>query len=102
MSLTQEPLNPARRAQLIAARIAHWRRTRRLTTILLLVWFVATFCTIFFARELAVLSVFGWPLSFYLAAQGVALFFLAIIGFYALAMRRIDRDFAQQMAREPA
>ncbi len=102
MTPLQQQLDPDLRAQLIAARIAHWRRTRRLTALLLLVWLVATFCTIFFARELSALTLLGWPLSFYLAAQGVALLFLAIIGFYALAMRRIDRAFSLQMAGEPA
>ena len=97
-----ETLNSSQRAQLIAARAEHWRQTRRVTASLLLVWFGATFCTIFFARELSTLTLFGWPLSFYLAAQGVALANLAIIGIYALAMRRIDRRFARQLAGEQA
>ena len=86
------------RAQLIAQRNAHWRRARRLTALLLLIWFGATFCTVFFARDLAALTVFGWPLSFYLAAQGVSLVYLAVIGAYALAMDRIDRRFALLLA----
>lgn len=86
-----------RRQQLIAARRAHWQRARRLTAILLLAWFGTTFCTVFFARELATLSLFGWPLSFYLAAQGAALAFLSIVGVYALAMARLDRRFAQAL-----
>jgi putative solute:sodium symporter small subunit len=96
------PLTPAQRAQLVRARDVHWRRARRLTAILLLVWFGATFCTIFFARELSAVTMFGWPLSFYLAAQGVALLYLAIIGAYALAMERIDRRFARQLGEGPA
>ena len=92
-----DTLDAAGRACLFAARSEHWRRTRRITGVLLLLWFGATFCTIFFARELSTLTVFGWPLSFYLAAQGVALVYLAIIGVYALAMARIDRRFAHQL-----
>ncbi|WP_426107179.1 DUF4212 domain-containing protein [Massilia sp. TSP1-1-2] len=91
-------LDRARRAQLIAARDAHWRRARRVTMLLLLTWFGATFCTVFFARELSALTMFGWPLSFYLAAQGVALVYLAIIGVYAIAMDRLDRRFARRLA----
>jgi putative solute:sodium symporter small subunit len=95
-------LDPAQRAHLVRARAVHWRRTRRLTAILLLLWFGATFCTIFFARELSAVTMFGWPLSFYLAAQGVALLYLAIIGAYALLMARIDRRFARQLGEGPA
>ncbi|HWW72908.1 MAG TPA: DUF4212 domain-containing protein [Duganella sp.] len=69
----------------------HWRKTRRMTGWLLLLWLLTGFCVAFFARELTGLSVFGWPLSFYLAAQGASLVYLAILGFYAWRMRRLDR-----------
>ena len=82
--------------QLLAARAAHWRRTRRVTAALLLLWLGTTFGTVFFARTLASLSVGGWPLSFYLAAQGASLVYLAILGIYALAMNRIDRRFREE------
>jgi len=71
-------------------RAIYWRRTRRLTQLLLAIWFGVTFAVIFFARELAGLTLFGWSLSFYLAAQGAILVYLAIIGVYALSMRRLD------------
>jgi len=89
----------ARRA-LLAARALHWRRTRRLTAALLLLWLATTFGTVFFARALSGWSLFGWPLSFYLAAQGAALVYLAILLVYALAMNRIDRRFARQLAEQ--
>ena len=84
-----------------ARRAQHWRQTRRLTALLLLVWIVTGFCTAFYARELATLSLFGWPLSFYLAAQGSALVYLAIIGCYAWRMRRLDQAW-QRAAAAPA
>lgn len=82
-----------RQLVLLAARARHWQRCSRLSTALLLAWLITTFCSAFFARELAGLTVFGWPLSFYLAAQGAALIYLAILAAYALAMRRYDREF---------
>src|SRR5438067_13622778 len=87
-----------RRARVHAARAAHWARTRRLTTLLLALWLATSFCTVFFARDLADFSVFGWPLSFYLAAQGASLLYLAIIGAYAWRMRALDRAFVRQLA----
>lgn len=70
----------------------YWRRTRRLSFMLLAVWFGISFITVFFARELAQIRLFGWSVSFYLAAQGALLAYLAIIGIYALRMRRLDEE----------
>lgn len=75
-----------------AAREAHWERTRKMTLLLLALWLATGFGTVFFARELAQFEIFGWPLSFYMAAQGASLVSLAIIGFYAWRMRRLDRE----------
>jgi putative solute:sodium symporter small subunit len=86
-----------RQLSLLAARSLHWQRTRRLTAVLLALWLVTTFCTVFFARELATLSVFGWPLSFYLAAQGASLIYLAILGAYAFGMGRFDQRFRRRL-----
>lgn len=89
------PIDPpdehaARRRQ-AQAQAAHWRATRAMTLLLLAVWLGTGFGTVFFARELARFSLFGWPLSFYMAAQGASLVSLAIIGLYAWRMRRLDR-----------
>jgi putative solute:sodium symporter small subunit len=78
-----------------AARARHWRSARRLILVLLGLWLATGFGTVFFARDLAHMSVFGWPLSFYLAAQGASLIYLAIIGAYAWRMRVLDREFAR-------
>ena len=86
-----------RQRRLVAARQLHWRRTRRLTVVLMALWLATGFCTVFFARELARITVFGWPLSFYMAAQGASLVCLAIIGAYAWRMRRFDRMYAQAL-----
>ena len=90
-----------KRARIVAARAAHWARARRLIALLLALWLATSFCTVFFARDLAHLSVFGWPLSFYLAAQGASLIYLAIIGAYAWRMRILDRDFDRMLQEHP-
>jgi putative solute:sodium symporter small subunit len=89
------------RHKIIAARAAHWARARRLVALLLALWLATSFCTVFFARDLAHLSVFGWPLSFYLAAQGASLTYLVIIGAYAWRMHILDRDFARMLQERP-
>jgi len=88
------------RERIVAARQRHWERARRLVAWLLALWLATSFGTVFFARDLAHLSVFGWPLSFYLAAQGASLTYLAIIGAYAWRMRALDRDFARQLGEQ--
>ena len=75
-------------------RAEHWQRTRRLTLMLLAGWFTLTFGIVFFARELDGFRVFGWPLSFYLAAQGATLLYLEIIGCYAWRMQVLDQRFS--------
>ncbi len=79
--------------KILHKRALYWRRTRRLTAVLLLAWIATGFLAVFFARELAGLTLFGWPLSFYLAAQGASLVYLAIIGIHAWRMRRLDRRY---------
>ena len=65
----------------------YWYRVRALTLALLLLWFVVTFGVIFFARELAGLTLFGWPVPFYMAAQGTTLIYLLILSWHS--MRKI-------------
>jgi len=76
----------------------YWHKTRRLTLMLLAVWFVVSFGTIFFARELDHLHLFGWPLSFYMAAQGVMLVYLVLVAIYTISMNRIERQWQAETA----
>lgn len=70
-----------------------WPRTRRLTVGLLVAWALVAFVPVYFARELS-FEVLGWPLGFWLAAQGALLAFLAIVVGYAWAVSRIEGDAA--------
>jgi putative solute:sodium symporter small subunit len=83
-------------ARLHALRAEHWRQTRNITIALLLLWATTVFGAVFFARELSGMTLFGWPLSFYLAAQGALLVFLAIIGGYAWRMRVLDLRYRER------
>ena len=48
----------------------YWRKNLVITAILLFVWFVVTFVEAWFARELNQYSFLGFPLGFYMSAQG--------------------------------
>lgn len=69
----------------------YWRKNLRVTAFLLAIWFVVTFVVAYFARELS-FSVFGWPFSFWVGAQGALVVYLLIIGFYAWYMNRLDLE----------
>jgi len=77
-----------------------WQRVKALTLFLLMIWLFVSFGFAFYARELAGLSVFGWPLPFYMAAQGTTLVYLALIGAYVLVMRKLDVLAAAEAANE--
>lgn len=77
-----------------------WQRVKALTLFLLLIWLFVSFGFAFYARELAGLSVFGWPLPFYMAAQGTTLVYLALIGAYVLVMKKLDVLAAAEAANE--
>lgn len=72
---------------------AYWRANLRLTALLLLVWFVVTFVASYFARELNQYEFLGFPLGFYMGAQGALIVYLLIIGIYAYRLNRLDRRF---------
>lgn len=71
----------------------YWRRTRRLTAWLLLIWMILTFVVIWFARELNEFQFFGFPFGFYFAAQGILLCYLGIIVFYSQRMSVLDAEY---------
>ena len=70
----------------------YWLKTRRLTFVLLLVWVFITFGFSWFAGELNPFSFFGFPLGFYMAAQGSLIIYLALIWFYNRRMRKLDTE----------
>ena len=71
----------------------YWRRNIKMTAILLAIWFVVTYIVGWYARELNAITVFGFPLGFYMAAQGGLVLFLMIIWWYNRQMKKIDVEF---------
>ena len=69
----------------------HWRANLRLIAVLFAVWLAASFGCAYFAPELSTVSVGGWPLGFYMCAQGSLIVFIALVALYARQMKRLDR-----------
>ena len=78
----------------------YWRRNLRITTVLMLIWFVVTFVVAYFARELSTFIFFGWPFSFWVAAQGALIVYCVLIWYYARTMNRLDREYGVDEAEE--
>ena len=72
----------------------YWRKNLVITGILLLVWFIVTFVEAWFARELnSSMTFLGFPLGFYMSAQGSLAIYVVLIGVYALLMRKLDLEY---------
>ena len=68
-----------------------WRASQRVTAALLAVWCAVTFGVAYFARQLSG-AVLGWPFSFWVAAQGASIVYLALVCLYAQWANRWDAE----------
>ncbi|MGI9334033.1 MAG: DUF4212 domain-containing protein [Gammaproteobacteria bacterium] len=75
-----------------AQREAHWQRTKRLMITTLVIWFVFSFVVHWFANALNGATFLGFPLGFYMAAQGSLIVFVVLIFWFTFAQQKIDRD----------
>ena len=71
----------------------YWRKNLVITAILLFIWFVVTFVEAWYARELNQFSFLGFPLGFYMSAQGSLIIYVVLIGVYAWYMNRLDVEY---------
>ena len=71
----------------------YWHKNLVYTAALLAVWFVVTFIEAWYARELNSITLFGFPFGFYMSAQGSLAIYVAIIGIYAILMRKLDLEY---------
>jgi putative solute:sodium symporter small subunit len=75
-------------------RDAYWRYNCRLTFWLILVWFVVTYIISgIMAGWLNQYSFLGFPLGYYMAAQGSLAIFVIEIAIYAKLMNAKDEEF---------
>jgi putative solute:sodium symporter small subunit len=71
--------------------LEYWNKNLVITAILLFIWFVVTFVEGWYARELNGISFFGFPLGFYMSAQGSLIVYCVIIYVYARYMNALDK-----------
>ncbi len=72
---------------------AHWSKTKSLTITVLVIWFIFSFVVHWFADSLNSISFLGFPLGFYMAAQGSLVVFVVLIFWLARRQDAIDNEF---------
>jgi putative solute:sodium symporter small subunit len=91
-----ESVFSGRNMQLTEKHRQYWLKNLRLTGILLAAWFVTTFVIGWFARDLQSITILGFPLPFFMGAQGSVLVFVVLVGYYAWRMDKLDREYGVQ------
>jgi len=73
---------------------SYWKYNIRLTTILLVIWFVVTFLFgALWAGTLNEIVILGFPLGYWVAAQGALIVFVIEIWVYAKLMNKLDLEY---------
>ena len=72
----------------------YWRTNLWLTGSLLTSWFLLTFVAGYYAAELNQIVILGFPLGFYLFAQGNPVIYLLITAIHVFVMERLERRYS--------
>ena len=73
----------------------HWRKTRGLTVLILLIWAALGLGVHFFADWLNEFTILGFPLGYYMGAQGSLIAFVVLIFVHNWAQDEIDDTHGQ-------
>ncbi len=71
----------------------YWRENRNLMLIVLFIWALVSYGAALISGWLNKIVIFGFPLSYYMGAQGSLIVFLLLIIFYAKKMDQIDKKY---------
>lgn len=74
-------------------RVEHWRRTRNLMIMHLIIWFIFAYVVHWFATSLNAINFLGWPLGYYFAAQGSLIVFVVQLFAFSWQQHAIDVEF---------
>jgi putative solute:sodium symporter small subunit len=71
----------------------YWGRTSKLMWNIMFWWFIFSFGVHLFAVQLNNIVILGFPLGFYMAAQGSLIAFVVLCFWNASAQNKIDEEF---------
>ncbi|RST82469.1 DUF4212 domain-containing protein [Aquibium carbonis] len=72
---------------------AHWGKTRNLMIVTLTIWAIFSFFIHMFVTALNNVVILGFPLGFYMAAQGSLIIFVVLIFWFSHRQNAIDEEF---------
>lgn len=70
----------------------YWAKTSKLMTVMMALWLFFGFIVHMFVTPLNGIKFFGFPLGFYMAAQGSLIAFVVMLFWFASAQDKIDRE----------
>lgn len=70
----------------------YWRRTSALMWTMLALWIFFSFVVHIFVNQLNAFEFLGFPLGFYMAAQGSLIAFVVMLFVFASMQDKIDRE----------
>lgn len=70
----------------------YWSRTSALMWSMFVLWLIFSFVIHFFVDKLNAIKILGFPLGFYMAAQGSLAVFVLMLFFFAWKQDAIDRE----------
>jgi len=73
-----------------ANRVVHWQRTRTLMIWHMIIWFIFSYVVHWFATDLNAAKFFGFPLGFYMAAQGSLIAFVVQLFIFSWQQHKVD------------
>jgi putative solute:sodium symporter small subunit len=76
-----------------AQRDAYWKKTSRLMWTIMALWVFFSFVVPAFAVQLNQIVIAGFPLGFYMAAQGSLIAYVVLCFWNASAQNKIDEEF---------
>ena len=71
----------------------HWEKTKGLMIITLAIWFFFGYVVFMFGSSLNTASFLGYPLAYYMCAQGYIIAFVVLIFWFANRQEKIDEEF---------
>jgi putative solute:sodium symporter small subunit len=71
----------------------YWAENQRLIVILLVIWFAVSFVPVLLINQFNSVVIAGFPLGYYMGAQGSLIVFVIEIFYYAFAMNRLDEKY---------
>ncbi len=84
-------------AKLDAAQMQkYWSKTSRLMWTIFILWIVFSFVIPLLAVQLNTIKILGFPLGFYMSAQGSLIAFVVLCVWNAISQNKIDEEFGVQ------